>query len=172
MVVAGADDAWDTLQRATRMCATCAALEGVLFARFLDGFPELKRPERRPVLFISEAPPSAGGFWTVGPPGAKEDDLREKLLPLLGLGTEGSDRGLSSFVAAGFFLFQSFPRPLKFSAAGVSKDDLNEMLAHAASGPPGAANPSRRPARDRDPRPRRRGGGCSPLPPTPTGPSA
>jgi len=132
MVVAGADDAWDTLQRATRMCATCAALEGVLFARFLDGFPELKRPERRPVLFISEAPPSAGGFWTVGPPGAKEDDLREKLLPLLGLGTEGSDRGLSSFVAAGFFLFQSFPRPLKFSAAGVSKDDLNEMLAHAA----------------------------------------
>src|SRR5712692_2910173 len=133
MTVAGADhDTWNTLQRATRTCATCAALEGVLFAPFLGGFPEPMKPEARPVLFVSEAPPRAGGFWKVGDPGGKEDDLREKLLPLLGLGTEGRDRGLASFVSAGFFLFQSFPRPLKFSAAGVSRDDLYKMLAHPA----------------------------------------
>ncbi len=132
MSVAGADDEWDALQKATRKCAVCIELEGVLFAPFLGDFPELMRPGRRPILFVSEAPPRAGGFWKIGRPGEKKDDLREKLLPLLGLATDEDDGGLSSFVDAGFFLFQSFPRPLKFSVAGVSTGDLADMLVHVA----------------------------------------
>jgi len=131
-VASSGHDRWDALQGATRTCATCTALEGVLLVPFLGGFPYLPRPEARPLLFISEAPPRAGGFWTVGTPESREDDLREKLLSLLDIRTERSDRGLAAFISAGFFLFQSFQRPLKFSAAGVSRDDLAEMLAHSA----------------------------------------
>jgi hypothetical protein len=121
---------WKALQKATRECAVCGRLEGILFVPFLDSFPELPNPGPRPILFLSEAPPRAGGFWKVGTEGAREDDLREKLLPLLQLRTAGRDGGLASFVSAGFFLLQSFPRPLKFSAAGMKREDLAEMLAH------------------------------------------
>jgi hypothetical protein len=122
-------DAWDAIQQATRTCATCARFEDILSLPFLAGFPELPRPGTRPVLFVSEAPPRAGGVWKSGGFG-REDDLREKLLPLLGLGSDGTDSGLSGFVSAGFYLFQSFPRPLKFSAAGLRRADLEEMLGH------------------------------------------
>jgi hypothetical protein len=123
-------DSWEEFQKAGRSCVTCIALEGVLFAPFLGAFPRLPRPEPQSILFISEAPPREGGFWSVAPQSTREDDLREKLLPLLGLRPEGPDRGLSRFVAARFFLLQAFPRPLKFSAAGLALSDLWEMLEH------------------------------------------
>ncbi|MGH9460393.1 MAG: hypothetical protein ACRD1X_04195, partial [Vicinamibacteria bacterium] len=127
------DDSWEAFQDAGRACVTCAALEGMLFTPFACDFPTLPCPATRPMLFISEAPPREGGFWRVQPPSMKQDDLREKLLPLLGLRAEGSDRGLSSFVAARFFLLQAFPRPLKFSPAGLTLNDLRDMLEHSVT---------------------------------------
>jgi hypothetical protein len=49
-------------------------------------------------LFISEAPPQDGGFWTLQEQTSKQDDLREKLLPLLKVSSDGPDRALFLFV--------------------------------------------------------------------------
>lgn len=105
---------WQDIQQSIRKCPTCQRMEkeGV-FAPFDGGWPELPEPRRRAVLFISEAPPTDGGFWTIQPQGTKQDDLREKLLPFLDLSPSGSDRRLTAFVQSGYYLLQSFPRPLK-----------------------------------------------------------
>ena len=71
------------------------------------------------MLFISEDPPTDGGFRTIQPRGAKQDDLREKLLPFLDLSPSGSDRGLAAFVRSGYYLLQSFPRPIRGRIAGI-----------------------------------------------------
>jgi hypothetical protein len=81
-------------------------------------------------LFISEAPPQDGGFWTVQAKTSKQDDLREKLLPLLKLSSYGSDGGLGLFRDSGYFLLQSFPRPLKASVGNVKIADLRRLLEH------------------------------------------
>jgi len=133
MIEANGSDSWEALQEGARTCTKCAALNGMLFVPFVGDFPRLPRPEPKPSLFISEAPPREGGFWKIPTPGKREDDLREKLLPLLGLSTQGPERGLPPFVAAGFFLLQAFPRPLKFSIGSVGLKDLREMLEHPVS---------------------------------------
>lgn len=104
-------DRWRELQEATRECPACAVMEGILFSRFLHGWPEIPEPASGAILFISEAPLPDGGFWTIQPPGRKQDDLREKLLPLVGLETTRDDRSLKRFVEGGFFLLQAFRRP-------------------------------------------------------------
>ena len=71
------------------------------------------------MLFISEDPPTDGGFRTIQPRGAKQDDLREKPLPFLDLSPSGSDRGLAAFVRSGYYLLQSFPRPIRGRIAGI-----------------------------------------------------
>ncbi|MDO9118849.1 MAG: hypothetical protein Q7U39_12905 [Nitrospira sp.] len=83
-------------------------------------------------MFISEAPPQDGGFWTVQDKTSKQDDLREKLLLLLKLSSDGPDRGLVSFRDAGYFLLQSFPRPLKNPIGNVKTDGLRMLLQHPA----------------------------------------
>lgn len=88
------------------------------------------QPRPRSILFISEAPPQDGGFWTVQAQTSKQDDLREKLLPLLKVASHGHDRGLSSFRDSGYFLLQSFPRPLKISVGNIKKDELKRLLQH------------------------------------------
>ena len=133
MVEVSRSNSWEALQAGARACTTCVALDGILFVRFVDDFPRLPQPRVTRILFISEAPPREGGFWKIPAPGKREDDLREKLLPLLGLSTAVTDRGLPAFVAAGFFLLQAFPRPLKFSIGGANLRDLNEMLEHSVS---------------------------------------
>lgn len=88
----------------------------------------LPEPRQKAILFISEAPPTDGGFWK--PLGAKQDDLREKLLPLLKLSPSGSERGLTAFCRAGYYLLQSFPRPLKSNISNIGVRTLKLLLDH------------------------------------------
>ena len=122
---------WQDVQQSIRNCSTCQRMEeeGV-FAPFDGGWPELPEPRQRAVLFISEAPPTDGGFWTIQPPNAKQDDLREKLLPFLKLSPSGSDRGRTAFVQSEYYLLQSFPRPLKGRIAGIGVGSLKKLLYH------------------------------------------
>jgi len=91
----------------------------------------LPAPRRKAVLFISEAPPPDGGFWTIQPSHAKQDDLREKLLPLLNLSKlslSGSDGELKAFCDSGYYLLQSFSRPLKNNRRNVIKTWLPHQI--------------------------------------------
>ena len=124
---------WQDVQQSIRNCPTCQREEGNVFSPFDGGWPELPEPRQRAVLFISEAPPTDGGFWTIQPPGTKQDNLRKKLLPILKpspSGSEESDRGLTAFVQSGYYLLQSFPRPLKGRIAGIGIGRLKKLLDH------------------------------------------
>jgi len=121
---------WQDIQKSIRNCRTCQRFEGAVFTSFKGNWPTLPQPSRKAILFISEASPIDGGFWTIQPRTVKQDDLREKLLPLLKLSPSGSDRGLKSFCDSGFFLLQSFPRPLKVSIGNIRIKDLKILLAH------------------------------------------
>jgi uracil-DNA glycosylase len=121
---------WEDIQGTIRTCRQCQKLEGSFFAPFRGRWPEILRPQPRSILFISEAPPQDGGFWTVQAQTDKQDDLREKLLTLLKLSSHGPDHGLVSFRNSGYFLLQSFPRPLKISIGNVKIDDLKKLLQH------------------------------------------
>jgi len=121
---------WQNIQESIRNCRTCQRLEGTLFTAFKGNWPILPQPSRKAILFISEAPPIDGGFWTIQPLKVKQDDLREKLLPLLKLSPSGSYRGLKSFCDSGYFLLQSFPRPLKSSIGNTRLELLKSLLDH------------------------------------------
>ena len=121
---------WQDIQESIRNCLTCQSAEGVVFRPFNENWPVLPEPHRNAILFISEAPPPDGGFWTIQPRNAKQDDLREKLLPLLKLSRSGSDRGLKVFCDSGFCLLQSFPRPLKSRIGNIGVRGLNRLLDH------------------------------------------
>lgn len=105
-------------------------MEGTVFASFKGNGPTLPQPRQKGILFISEAPPKDGGFWTIQPLNAKQDDLREKLLPLLQISPSGTDRGLKAFCDSGYYLLQSFPRPLKNSVGNVRIENLKILLDH------------------------------------------
>jgi len=121
---------WQDIQKSIRNCLRCQSAEGHIFAPFKGNWPTLPEPRRNAILFVSEAPPPDGGFWTIQPLNAKQDDLREKLLPLLKLLRSGSDRGFTAFCDSGYYLLQSFPRPLKSSIAGIRCEDLKLLLRH------------------------------------------
>ncbi len=121
---------WQDIQESIRTCRMCQSVEGRVFDPFKGNWPTLPEPRRNAILFISEAPPPDGGFWTIQPLNAKQDDLREKLLPLLKLSRSGSDRGFTAFCDSGYYLLQSFPRPLKSSIAGIRCEDLKLLLRH------------------------------------------
>ena len=121
---------WQDIQESIRNCLRCQSFEGHAFDPFNGNWPTLPEPRRNAILFISEAPPSDGGFWTIQPRNVKQDDLREKLLPLLKLQRSGSDRGLKAFCDSGYYLLQSFPRPLKIRIAGIRCEDLKLLLRH------------------------------------------
>ena len=122
---------WADIQETIRTCRQCQRLEGGFFAPFRGRWPEIPQPRPRSILFISEAPPQDGGFWTVQAQTSKQDDLREKLLPLLKLPSYASDGGLGLFRDSSYFLLQSFPRPLKGSVGNVKIDDLKRLLQHS-----------------------------------------
>ncbi|MDE2916244.1 MAG: hypothetical protein OXM00_03300 [Paracoccaceae bacterium] len=108
----------------------CQSVEGSVFRPLNENWPVLPEPRRKAILFISEAPPPDGGFWTIQPWQVKQDDLREKLLRLLTVSSSGADRGLTAFCDSGYYLLQSFPRPLKISIAGIRCEDLKVLLGH------------------------------------------
>lgn len=121
---------WESVQKTIQTCSQCERLDGTLFARFRGAWPQIPQPRPRSILFISEAPPQDGGFWTIQDQTGKQDDLREKLLPLLKLSSSGPDRGLVSFRDSAYFLLQSFPRPLKISVGNIKIADLKRLLQH------------------------------------------
>ncbi|MBX9659627.1 MAG: hypothetical protein K2X00_13755 [Nitrospiraceae bacterium] len=121
---------WEHIQGTVRTCRQCESLDGAFFAPFRVRWPEIPQPRPQSILFISEAPPQDGGFWTIQDQTSKQDDLREKLLPLLKLSSYGPDRGLVSFRDSGYFLLQSFPRPLKKPIGNVKIDELRRLLQH------------------------------------------
>ena len=82
-----------------------------------------------PCCLFPRLRPTDGGFWTIQLRG-KQDDLREKLLPLLKLSPSGPDRGLTAFVQSEYYLLQSFPRPLKGRIAGIGVGSLKKLLYH------------------------------------------
>ena len=115
---------WQDIQKSIRNCQMCTSAEGHVFAPFKGDWPMLPEPRRKAILFISEAPPPDGGFWT----NARPDDLREKLLPLLNPSLSGSDRGLTAFCDSGYYLLQSFPRPLENNRRNVIKTRLPHQV--------------------------------------------
>lgn len=119
---------WQDIQNSIRTCLVCQRAEGVVFRPFNKNWPTLPEPRRNAILFISEAPPSDGGFWTIQPQNAKQDDLREKLLRLLKLSSSGADRELTAFCDSGFYLLQSFPRPLKSNRRNILKTWLPHQV--------------------------------------------
>lgn len=121
---------WDHIQESVRTCRKCLDAQGSIFQVFRGDWPTIPPPSTRALLFISEAPPTDGGFWTIQAKTSKQDDLREKLLPLLKLSPRGSDRGLTAFRNSGYFLLQAFPRPLKISLSSFKTRDLIGLLGH------------------------------------------
>lgn len=121
---------WEDIQNSIRNCRMCQSLEGQVFTPFNGDWPTLREPRRKAILFISEAPPPDGGFWTIQPVNAKQDNLREKLLPLLKFSSSGSDRGLTAFCDSGYYLLQSFPRPLKNRIGNIGVWRLKRLLDH------------------------------------------
>lgn len=121
---------WEHIQDSIRTCRKCLDVQGSVFQAFQGDWPMIPPPPARAFLFISEAPPKDGGFWAIQSRTSKQDDLREKLLPLLKLAPGGSDRGLTDFRDAGYFLLQSFPRPLKISLGGAKTADIVRLLRH------------------------------------------
>lgn len=121
---------WQNIQESIRDCPTCKGLVSTFFSPFKENWPTLPQPSQRAILFISEAPPKDGGFWTIQPLNAKQDDLREKLLPLLQISPSGANSGLKAFCDSGYYLLQSFPRPLKNSIGSISIEKLRILLDH------------------------------------------
>ena len=122
---------WQDIQESIRNCRMCQSVAGRVFTPFKGDWPTLPEPRRKAILFISEAPPPDGGFWTLQPRNAKQDDLREKLLPLLNLSKlslSGSDGELKAFCDSGYYLLQSFPRPLKDNRRNVIKTWLPHQV--------------------------------------------
>ena len=119
---------WQDIQESIRNCRMCQSVAGRVFTPFKGDWPTLPEPRRKAILFISEAPPPDGGFWTIQPPHAKQDDLQEKLLPLLKLSRSGSERELGAFCDSGYYLLQSFPRPLKSNQRNVLKTLLPHQV--------------------------------------------
>jgi len=123
---------WSTLRSAVHGCEECQRLKGLLFQPFATGeWPDLPMPRPNPILFLSEAPPAAGGFWRIAP--EAEDGLRANLLPLLGIAEESA---LVTFRAGGYFLLQSFQQPLVkgLSLGMFTRPELQEILGHQVTG--------------------------------------
>ncbi len=125
---------WKEIEAKIDSCQECFRIGGGLLIK-LDRNPG--RPpqiNQRPVLFLSEAPPPTGGFWTPHP---AQDDLRENLFGILrecGVTLPADDHAvetLNAFVRRGFLLVQAVKWPLKDSARRlrpVERDLINHTV--------------------------------------------
>ncbi len=116
---------WIELQERIDSCPECKRFGSGLILHCEQPPARPPAPPAGSVLFISEAPPPQGGFWTR--PSVK-DDLREKLIDILHEFLQ--ERNLSSpgmhinetpekFVSLGLFLIQTIKWPLCHSARNL-----------------------------------------------------
>lgn len=127
-----AQGAWRTIQTQADACPGCRSDPA-----FDTGAPAPARPPSAAVpagiLLVSEAPPTAGGFWRTG----AYDDLREQLLTILrqlGLMVPENLHGpdaLASFVNSGLFLVQALKWPLR-KHGGRKRPNFNRLGASEA----------------------------------------
>ncbi len=99
---------WARLQDELNRCAECLLLGTGLFTTTEASPARPPDPPGESLLFISEAPPPAGGFWRA----ASDDALRDSLRRILDdsdarLSTAGARAWLDEFVRRGFFLVQA-----------------------------------------------------------------
>src|SRR5437762_1197813 len=130
---------WSDLQRTIDQCRECQSLGSGLIMQVEEKPARPPAPIGGELLFISEAPPTTGGFW-VKPP--KKDNLRKNLFSILnGLGVplESPDaRGsLEHFLARGFGLLQTVKWPLCDSARTLRPSERrlveHSVTAHLAA---------------------------------------
>lgn len=121
---------WHAIQDSIQFCEWCREAEGRIFAPFVTAWPMIPEPLKGAILFVSEAPPREGGFWSIQSSTAKQDDLRNQILPLLKISPCGRDRGLTDFRNQKYFLLQSFPRPLMFPIGNLKTEELYTLLKH------------------------------------------
>ncbi len=123
------DELWASIQYEINNCPVCLAEKL---------FRPCNAPPSRPVspmqtgriLFLSEAPPQTGGFWSDDHP----DDLRRKLAELLGLQqSENGKKVLTSFLAKGYFLLQSLKWPLKRTFNHFGPAQQRQLVEHSTS---------------------------------------
>ena len=116
---------WRELQERINSCPECKRVGSGLTLHCEQPPARPPAPPAGSVLFISEAPPPQGGFWTK--PSVK-DDLREKLIDILhvflqeqNLSPSGMriDENLEKFVSMGLFLIQTIKWPLCHSARNL-----------------------------------------------------
>ena len=117
---------WASIEAAIDSCSACLSDEV---------FKISKNPPTRPtcpngtgcILFLSEAPPSSGGFWMSDNP----DNLRDKLLPLLGIQTSPPTEALRSFVGKQFFLLQTIKWPLVKTFNHLGPKQQRRLIEHS-----------------------------------------
>lgn len=123
------DELWVSIQHEINNCPVCLAEKS---------FRPCNAPPSRPVspmqtgkiLFLSEAPPPTGGFWSEDQP----DDLRGKLAELLGLQqSENGKKVITSFLVKDYFLLQSLKWPLKKSFNHFGPVQQRKLVEHSTS---------------------------------------
>lgn len=113
--------AWDECQAVINACLDCKRLGSGLMIHTTEPPPRPPAPYGGELLFISEAPPSTGGFWAAPP--AKDDLRRNLFLILKGKNARLPDAGahgcLTEFCGQRFFLLQTVKWRLCVSARGL-----------------------------------------------------
>ena len=109
---------WGEFQAAINACIDCKRLGSGLMIHVTEPPPRPPAPYGGELLFISEAPPSTGGFWAVPP---VKDDLRRNLFSILKgrnvpLPDADADACLTGFSRQRLFLLQTVKWPLCVSA--------------------------------------------------------
>ncbi len=126
---------WEALQSNINTCKICLS-ESL--------FQQVNQPPARPwnplragrLLFLSEYPPSQGGFWKVG----VEDKLRKYLFEVLARhgysfpANVHSPEALHTFLSYAFFLIQTLKWPLRqgLSFNSLAPDEQQRLITHVA----------------------------------------
>jgi uracil-DNA glycosylase len=121
------DQAWSSTQRNIDCCSIC--LREKLF-KLGESAPSRPISPRRsnPILFLSEAPPLTGGFWRLD----DGDDLRSKLMSMLKIQSEETNKSIDLFLNRGFFLLQSIKWPLFKTFNHLAPKKQRELIEHSA----------------------------------------
>lgn len=123
------DQQWERIQRDVDTCSVCLPDDAFKSYEYHPARPKYPRHTGR-ILFLSEAPPQSGGFWTE----SRADDLRIKLMQLLGISPRGNTpQVIASFMEKGYFLLQALKWPLKKSFNHFGPVQQRKLVEHSAS---------------------------------------